>query len=57
MQLDIPEPNESAIKLATQFGLYKTLETKRMYKGESKLIQEQNLKNDQIYSLTSLEIG
>lgn len=57
MQLDIPETNPSAIKLATQFGLYKTLETKRMYKGESKLIYELDLKNDQVYSLTSLEIG
>ncbi|HEY2566676.1 MAG TPA: GNAT family N-acetyltransferase [Candidatus Aquirickettsiella sp.] len=57
MQLDIPEPNKSAIKLATQFGLYKTLETKRMYKGESKLLHEQNSKIDQVYSLTSLEIG
>lgn len=57
MQLDIPETNQSAIKLATQFGLYKTLETKRMYKGETKLIDEQNSKIDQVYSLTSLEIG
>lgn len=57
IQLDIPETNPSAIKLATQFGLHKTLETKRMYKGESKLINEQNSKMDQVYSLTSLEIG
>lgn len=57
IQLDIPETNPSAIKLATQFGLYPTLETKRMYKGESKSINEQNSKMDQVYSLTSLEIG
>lgn len=57
IQLDIPETNPSAIKLATQFGLYKTLETKRMYKGDRKLINEQNSKMDQVYSLTSLEIG
>src|SRR5436190_4055103 len=57
MQVDIPEPNQSAIKLATQFGLYKTLETKRMYKGTNKLVDELNSKIDQVYSLTSLEMG
>ena len=57
IQVDIPETNSSAIKLATQLGLYKTLETKRMYKGRSKLIHEQNLNNAHVYSLSSLEIG
>lgn len=57
IQLDVPEINQSAMNLAAQFGLYKTLETKRMYKGESKLIDQQTSKIDQVYSLTSLEIG
>ena len=58
MQLDIPENNQTAMKLATQFGLYKTFETTRMYKGEDKLIGEKNEEDQQkIYSLTTLEIG
>ncbi len=55
--MDIPETNKSAIKLATQFGLHKTFETKRMYKGEEKLIDKHSKEINQIYSLTSLEIG
>ncbi len=61
IQLDIPNNNQPAIKLATQFGLYKTFETTRMYKGEDTLIRKKNDEikdeNKSVYSLTTLEIG
>lgn len=57
MQMDIPETNQPAIKLATQFGLYKVFETKRMYKGETELVEKLDKEINQVYSLTSLEIG
>ncbi|OJA01033.1 hypothetical protein BEV13_00975 [Rickettsiella grylli] len=57
MQMDIPETNLSAVKLATQCGLYKTFETTRMYKGAAHLVKEKNKEAHQVYALTSLEIG
>jgi GNAT superfamily N-acetyltransferase len=55
IQLDIPENNQTAVELATQFGLYKILRTTRMYKGREELINKQT--NENIYALTTLEIG
>jgi hypothetical protein len=57
MQIDIPEKNHFAIELATQIGLYKTFETTRMYKGESEQIEHLEKEINQVYALTSLEIG
>ncbi len=34
MIVDVPEPNESAVRLATRYGLSPVLETARMYRGE-----------------------
>jgi Acetyltransferase (GNAT) domain/Acetyltransferase (GNAT) family len=55
VQLDVPENNQTAVKLATQFGLYKTFETRRMYKSKEPLIEEPN--NSNVYAITTLEIG
>lgn len=55
VQLDVPENNQTAVKLATQFGLYKTFETTRMYKSKEPLIEKPS--NSNVYAITTLEIG
>jgi len=55
VHLDVPENNQTAVKLATQFGLYKTFETTRMYKSKEPLIEKPS--NSNVYAITTLEIG
>ncbi|MGA7536797.1 MAG: hypothetical protein WBV88_05665, partial [Candidatus Rickettsiella isopodorum] len=55
VQLDVPENNQTAVKLATQLGFYKTFETTRMYKSEEPLIEKPS--NSNVYAITTLEIG
>jgi ribosomal protein S18 acetylase RimI-like enzyme len=55
VQLDVPENNQTAVKLATQLGFYKTFETTRMYKSKEPLIEKPS--NSNVYAITTLEIG
>ncbi len=55
VQVDVPENNQTAVKLATQLGLYKTFETTRMYKSKDPLIEKPS--NSNVYAITTLEIG
>lgn len=55
VQLDVPENNQTAVKLATQCGLYKAFETTRMYKSKEPLIEKPS--NSNVYAITTLEIG
>lgn len=50
--IDTPADNPEAVLLMEQFGLEKTFETFRMYKG-----RVQSIDNSKWYGLTSLEIG
>jgi hypothetical protein len=50
--LDLPEPNRSAIGLATRHGLSPAFETARMYRGE-----DPGLPLGRIYGITTFELG
>ena len=52
VHIDTPTNNLEAIRLMEQFGLEKTFETFRIYKGEVIPID-----NQKWFGLTSLEIG
>ncbi len=52
VQIDIPEPNQSALKLATNFGLVESFGCARMYRGNVNPVPIKN-----IYSVTSYEFG
>lgn len=56
VQVDVPEDNQPAVELATQFGLYKSFKTTRMYRFLGKPLIEQP-SNSNIYAYASLEIG
>ncbi|QRM29518.1 GNAT family N-acetyltransferase [Microvirga sp. VF16] len=50
--LDLPEPNEAAIRLATRHGLSPVFETARMYRGETP-----DLPLLRTYGITTFELG
>jgi len=50
--LDVPEPNESAVRLATRYGLSPVFETARMYRGEVA-----PLPLDRTFGITTFELG
>ncbi|WP_201838161.1 GNAT family N-acetyltransferase [Microvirga zambiensis] len=50
--LDLPEPNEAAIRLATRHGLSPVFETARMYRGETP-----DLPLSRIFGITTFELG
>ena len=50
--VDVPEPNDSAVKLAEDLGLSPVFETARMYRGEAPNYQLQ-----QLFGVTSFELG
>jgi len=50
--LDCPEPNRSAIELATRYGLSTVFETARMYRGPAP-----DLPLTSIYGITTFELG
>ena len=50
--LDCPEPNRSAVDLATRDGLSPVFETARMYRGGTPDVPLR-----QIYGITTLELG
>jgi GNAT superfamily N-acetyltransferase len=50
--LDCPEPNGSAISLASEYGLSPVFETARMYRGP-----RPDLNLSQIYGVTTFELG
>ena len=50
--LDLPEPNESAVRLATRYGLSPVFETARMYRGEVA-----PLPLDRTFGITTFELG
>lgn len=50
--LDIPQANQSAVDLLTGFGMKRSFETTRMYRGPAPA-----LPLDRIYGITSLELG
>jgi GNAT superfamily N-acetyltransferase len=50
--LDVPEPNQAAIALATKYSLQVVFETARMYTG-----QAPSIPLDKIYGVTSFELG
>ncbi|WP_457089593.1 GNAT family N-acetyltransferase [Microvirga sp. P5_D2] len=50
--LDLPEPNESAIRLATRYGLSPVFETARMYRGQAPI-----LPLSRTYGITTFELG
>jgi GNAT superfamily N-acetyltransferase len=50
--LDVPEPNQAAITLATKYSLQVVFETARMYTG-----QAPSIALDKIYGVTSFELG
>ncbi len=52
VQIDVPEPNAGAIKLAVEFGLSEAFGCARMYLGAT---PNSSLKN--IFSVTSFEFG
>lgn len=52
VQIDIPEPNQAGINLATQYGLAESFGCARMYLGHLNPMPLQN-----IYSVTSYEFG
>lgn len=50
--LDLPEPNEAAVRLATRHGLAPVFETARMYRGPAP-----DLPLARIYGITTFELG
>lgn len=50
--VDVPEPNDAAVKLAESLGLSPAFETARMYRGEAPNYQLQ-----QLFGVTSFELG
>ena len=52
MQLDVPEPNDSGMRLATEFGLKEIFGCARMYHGPPP-----SLPIHQIFGVTSFEFG
>jgi GNAT superfamily N-acetyltransferase len=50
--LDCPEPNRSAMELATRHGMKPVFETARMYRGPAP-----SLRLDHIYGITTFELG
>lgn len=50
--LDVPEPNQAAIKLAQKFGMTPVFETARMYTKSTP-----NLPLDKIFGITTFELG
>ncbi|KZC99044.1 MULTISPECIES: GNAT family N-acetyltransferase [unclassified Thalassospira] len=50
--LDVPEPNQTAIDLATAHGMVPEFETARMYKGPAP-----KLAHDMIFGISSFELG
>ncbi len=50
--LDLPEPNEAAVRLATRHGLAPVFETARMYRGPAP-----ELPLARIYGITTFELG
>ncbi|MET0529486.1 MAG: GNAT family N-acetyltransferase, partial [Microvirga sp.] len=50
--LDLPEPNESAIRLVERYGLSPGFETARMYRGGTP-----DLPLSRIYGITTFELG
>ncbi|WP_114944293.1 GNAT family N-acetyltransferase [Microvirga calopogonii] len=50
--LDLPEPNEAAVRLATRHGLSPVFETARMYRGE-----RPDLPLSKTYGITTFELG
>ncbi|KLK92202.1 GCN5 family acetyltransferase [Microvirga vignae] len=50
--LDLPEPNQAAIRLAAQYNLSPVFETARMYRGE-----KPDLPLSRTYGITTFELG
>ncbi len=50
--LDLPEPNQAAIRLASQYNLSPVFETARMYRGE-----KPDLPLSRTYGITTFELG
>ncbi len=50
--LDLPEPNEAALRLARRFGLEPVFETARMYRGAAP-----DLPLQRIFGITTFELG
>ena len=50
--LDLPEPNQAAVRLATRYGLSPIFETARMYRGEPP-----TLPLFRTFGITSFELG
>ena len=50
--LDLPEPNQAAIRLATRHGLSPVFETARMYRGE-----RPDLPLSRTYGISTFELG
>ena len=50
--LDVPEPNDAAVRLAERWGLVPVFETARMYLGPAP-----DLRIDEIFGITSFELG
>jgi GNAT superfamily N-acetyltransferase len=50
--LDLPEPNESAVRLAYRYGLSPVFEAARMYRG-----QKPDLPLSRTYGITTFELG
>jgi GNAT superfamily N-acetyltransferase len=61
VQLDIPENNPAAVKLAEQSGLLKKIVTTRMFKEKPPELYKEKppkqLNNDKVYASTTLELG
>jgi GNAT superfamily N-acetyltransferase len=50
--LDLPEPNEAAVRLAVRYGLSPVFETARMYRGEAP-----DLPLSRTYGISTFELG
>lgn len=50
--IDIPQPNQAAVDLLTGFGMERSFETTRMYRGAAP-----DLPLNRIFGITSLELG
>jgi Acetyltransferase (GNAT) domain len=50
--LDVPEPNQTAMRLAERVGFAQVFETARMYAGPAP-----DLDVNRIYGVTSFELG
>ena len=50
--LDLPEPNQAAVQLATRYGLSPVFETARMYRGATP-----DLPLSRTYGISTFELG